>query len=218
MKKYILLLSLLAAVVLVAPMPAHATFFVDSNPFHTGNDTKFYIDGANNGVSSFSGHVGAQNSGPVVGVTTNAGATVDTGNGYATIKQNTGSLTSLTFTPTGDIHFGDFSFRFQLDPVSRDVHATQTVNVLVNANDGPFSFDFLFNQANADLGPIGVISTDGEWINSVIIATANGFDQVKQIDFSLATTDSNPIPEPGTMMLLGVGFLGLALYKRRNEA
>jgi hypothetical protein len=43
-----------------------------------------------------------------------------------------------------------------------------------------------------------------------------GFDD---ITLGSATPGNNPVPEPGTIMLLGAGFLGLAIYsKRRTNA
>lgn len=217
-KNYLVSLLTLAVIILAAPVPSHASFIKDLDPSHTGNSTKFYLDGVKDPVSSFTGHVGEQDEGPVVSVVTNPGSTVDVANGYATIKQHDGLLASLTFTPEGGVHFGDFSFRFQLNPIEGDVQE-QTVNILVTANDGVFPFSYTFDKANADLGPIGVISTDLEWIESVMISTQYGFDQVKQIDFSLAGTEPAPVPEPGTVMLLGMGFAGLAIAaKRRRNA
>jgi hypothetical protein len=45
------------------------------------------------------------------------------------------------------------------------------------------------------------------------------FGGVATISVIEQTVDTNPVPEPGTMMLLGAGFLGLAIYgKRRRNA
>ncbi len=88
---------------------AHATFIIDPNP---GGDM-FFIDVANKDVSSFSGMVGSNVSGPVVNVSTIGN--VDTGSGFATIKPvMSGVLTQLTFTPVDPNMFSDFSFRGSL--------------------------------------------------------------------------------------------------------
>jgi hypothetical protein len=88
---------------------AQAHFIIDQNP----DGAQFFIDGANKDVSSFSGHVGNNNVGPIVNVSTTQN--VDTGSGFANItpvKDTT--LSDLIFTPANPNLFGDFSFRGQL--------------------------------------------------------------------------------------------------------
>src|SRR5579871_587381 len=64
------------------------------------NELKFYNN--KNSLSmnemSFFGSVGSNNNNDDVGVTTNTPVAI--GNGYATIKPDSGFLTTLTFTPT----------------------------------------------------------------------------------------------------------------------
>src|SRR6476646_11400352 len=75
--------------------PARATFIIDPNP----GGAKFFINGANKNVNTFTGLVGSNNSGPSVTVDTKGN--VDTGNGFANIKPATKKdiLTDLVFTP-----------------------------------------------------------------------------------------------------------------------
>ena len=71
-----------------------AEFMVDPNP----DGDKFYNGDAYKNVSSFTGTVGGQHSGPEVTVDTVGN--VDTGAGFSTIKPvKDGTLTRLTFTP-----------------------------------------------------------------------------------------------------------------------
>ena len=118
-------------------------------------------------------------------------------------------MTSLIFTPVDGYKYGDFSFRGQLEN-DGDVHVK-----VIDQFGVSFVFDFLDIKKNADFARIGIVSTDEEWIKSVEIYTTNGesFKEVKQIDFSEHT---NPVPEPGTMLLLGIGMLGMAVYGKRR--
>ena len=90
----------------ITSQEAKADFIVDLNP---GGD-KLFIDDNNKDVSSFTGKVSNQFTGPVVTIDTVGN--VDTGSGYANINpaKNT-TLTDLIFTPADADLFGDFSFR-----------------------------------------------------------------------------------------------------------
>src|SRR5436309_1060948 len=78
MKQWLLALSGIA--LFGATVPTYADFMIDPNP--TGE--KLFIDKANKDVSSFSGIVGSNVSGPIVDVTTLGN--VDTGSGFSNIK------------------------------------------------------------------------------------------------------------------------------------
>jgi len=157
-------------------LSASATFMIDTNP----GGEKLFIDVANKDVSHFEGFVGANNpSAPHVGIDTTGN--VNTGSGFANIKPvKNGSLTELIFTPENPNLFADFSFRGQLL-----TDASGTVNVSVTDNLGNTqTFAFTGLGANADFARQGIISLDGETIQSVTLTS--DFKEVKQIEFSLA--------------------------------
>jgi hypothetical protein len=164
--------------------------------------TDFFIDDANSGATTFTGTVGAHLSGPAV--TVDATGAVDTGAGFADIKPSGAAvLTSLTFTPTNDALFSDFSFRGQLE------RPGFTGVVDITWTDGLGTTGMLtvtgVKGPNADFDRIGIVSNDGETLKSVEISTtgSGGFKEVKQVQFSA-------IPEPSTYALMLLGFAGLS--------
>jgi hypothetical protein len=190
--------ALASAALFGAAAPAYAFFEVDSNP---NNYQKLFLDEAKN-ITSFSGTVGANNSGPVVGITTDGA--VDVSSGFATIKPiKGGELDSLVFTPQDPTLFRGFSFRGQLDEGS-------TVKLTVLDNQGNPAQDFIFpvQNTNENFGPFAVISNDGETIKSIKLSGA--FKEQKQTEFLRA------VPEPETYAMLGFGLALIGIGARRR--
>jgi hypothetical protein len=141
--------------------------------------------------------------------------TIDTGAGFATIKPDTGTLTSLTFTPASNTTFEDFATNGQLvgpgnkpetftltvvDQLGKSFSFTQTIQA--NSN-GAYPFDF------------AVIGTNGETIQSVTFSAANGIKESKQTEFSLAPAVV-AMPEPSTMGLTLSGLASMGLFGLRH--
>jgi hypothetical protein len=197
--KYILSITALSGALTLS---ASATFIVDPDP----GGAKLFIDVANKNVSDFEGFVGANNSSaPHVDIHTTGN--VDTGSGFATIKPvKDGSLTELIFTPEDPNLFKDFSFRGQL---LADADGTVTLTVQDNQGNSPQTFTFTGLGSNADFARQGIISLDGETIQSVTLTS--DFKQVKQIEFSFVRV----VPDSGaTAMLLGCGLAAIGLVRR----
>jgi PEP-CTERM motif len=182
-----------------------------------------FIDMANADVSTFMMGVGGH-SGPQVTVTTTGN--VDTGAGFATIKPTTSTtLTDLIFTPASDTMFNDFSFRGQLAPAG----FTGDIDVMVTDSLGVVStIDFTgVKGPNADFDRLGVVSLDGETIESVEVSTpgSESFKEFKQIEFSFCTEGAPgcsagpPIsePEPGSLALVGSALVVFGIMWRRRS-
>jgi hypothetical protein len=215
---------------LLLPATGRASFVLITNT--SGLTTEKLFDSvAYHGVNSFVGSVGAQSGGPPVTVTAGVGSTVtvDTGAGFATIKPESGLLTSLTFTPTNPTLFGDWVTNGQLDGPRGGLAVTFSISA-TDQNGVTTTFNNLQAQTNSNGNypfDIGVLGTGGSTIKSVTFSADNliggvhyGIKESKQTEFSLAPS---PVPEPSTMALalsglVGFGFAGLRRLRRPQAA
>jgi hypothetical protein len=110
--------------------------------------------------------------------------------GFAFLPANGVAYTVGTFTATAPA-------RYRVGQVFFNV------NRLALSNDGPDVFSGAFNDSGA--------------FNGGFDLTANGDSQVVTMNFGTASVGTIVIPEPGTVSLLGLGFVGLLLASRRRR-
>jgi hypothetical protein len=146
-----------------------------------------------------------------VDVTITTIANVNNGSGWANITPVDDTLLeSLTFTPTNQYAYGDFSFRGQVGDnrhVEIDVKTAQG-NAYYSNLALPSPLFTVDKTASQDFTRIGFKLTN-ESIQSVTITNPD-FKEVKHIEFS-------PVPIPAVAWLLGTGLVGLAGIRRKMQ-
>jgi hypothetical protein len=190
---------------------ANASFYLTN--VEPDGELKFYADSANADVSSFTGTVGGQHSGPAVTVDTIGN--VDTDAGYGAIKPiasppmkagEVSNLTDVIFTPHDSSLFDGFFFRGQL---VADGNITLVVDGIFGRT-GEWGF-FTHIPANTDFGPFGIIpALDFPYAPYTITSVeliSEGFKELDQIDFSSAKLSA--VPLPASLPLFGVALLML---------
>jgi hypothetical protein len=180
---------------------AVTVFQVDPNP----SGAHLMLSKAKDATAS-SGTVGSQ----TVSIAVTGAA--DFADGFANIKPDGDTLTTLTFTPTDPNAFDSFSFRGQ------DLVADQLIRLIVQDNQGDAAeeFDFTEGKANQDFAREGIIAAlAGKTIKSVELINSGGFKEAKQFEFDVAPAGVIPEPAIWAMMLMGFGGLGAAMRSRR---
>src|SRR5262249_49849643 len=207
-----------------APAPCRADFQLFTPKPNDKTELMLYNSTALKSVTSFTGSVGAQSGGFQVLVTAGSAinVTLDTGAGFATIKPDTGTLTSLTFAPKNITAFSDFATNGQLDGPKGSSQETFTLTVYDQVGKA-FSFGPITIKADSNGAfpfDFGVISLNGETISKVVFSAPDGIKESKQTEFSLA--GAKIVPEPATMTLAfsGIACVGLVSLRalRRRKA
>ena len=142
------------------------------------------------------------------GGTTPADATGIDFLGGLTMYGNTGNYAEVS--PLTPVTFQDFTFSPDLspspvDPLWQFVYDGKTYSFVMNSVTASSGVNSLTLDGTGMLAITGFDDTPGNWIFTT---------QGQSATLSFSATSS--VPEPGTILLLGGGLLGLAFYGRRR--
>jgi len=128
--------------------------------------------------------------------------------GQARVVAVDGSLNSLI------IRMDDPTVAFNKIQFNIDAMVSGHVSLTFKDQSGVlFSFNPILSASGANW--FTAIATDGQLIaDATISAPLVGISDVQQIRIGAAT--SVPVPEPATMLLLGSGLMGLAVFSRKK--
>ena len=132
------------------------------------------------------------------------------------------------------ITVSDISYNLNSPLTTPNTNATLKTHVNEITNNAAVTFSGYFDNANAlggttnligTLGPLNSTNLDDELVAQITTSNPFSLTEIVNIAFTTAgeivSLDSTltvaPVPEPGTMMLVGLGMLGMAVYGKRRQ-
>jgi hypothetical protein len=206
--------ALLSVVVLISVVPASAapTFLLGNHPQQPGEENILFSS--------------VQNDTPIFGVTNQSQIPVvfdspqflsTTAVGQANLTAASGALQQVSiFVVNGT--YGDLI----INPFVGQIGDGGNATVTVDADDGSFPFSYSLGKGNNFLT---IVAGSDESIFNTTITASGGFSDLRQPRISGIALQSGGeggagnasavVPEPGSVLLLGVGLLILSYWRRK---
>lgn len=206
--------SLLATMfVLSAPASAGVVFIEGNNP--QPDEQNIVFNGAGSTAGPALTVTGRTNQTSTVVAFTSNENLITPASGQARVEAVDGAFRYLeVYLQEPNTTFGDLIFNLN---TPNKLTGTALISVITNAGTETFNFD-----VNNGQNFLTILADSGTTISKVIIDSRTTGDDLRAIDiddgrqFRISGVGGyNPVPEPGTLALLGLGLLGIQGMRRK---